>query len=266
MSKVRYAKGLRDLERTQRGLARASGDVVRRIRCIYETDAEVAQAVVPKPLEANVAAEICVSFLSIVKPLTPDVTIEVRSVQFGIRVEYDAKPGCYLLTVPMSSERAVLISRERYGEPAKMANVEFGEVTSDETCFASATRKGIRYLAATGKRVDELSARCATEYGYCFKAFPGCVPGKGFDQDPQLVRLEWDFDFTHRWRLEGGIQLVDSPFDPVADLPVRRIVEFEYAEGRLRSSGRVLRPVPGDWLTPFIHQRYDEPDVEGVDV
>ncbi|HIF91838.1 MAG: acetoacetate decarboxylase family protein [Myxococcales bacterium] len=266
MSRVRYAKGLRDLDRADRALAKASGDVVRRIRCVYETDAEVAQAVVPRPLEVHVASEICVSFTSIATPITPDVTVEVRSVHFGVHVEYDSKPGCYLLTVPMSSERLVLLSRERYGEPAKLADVEFGEGGASDTFCASATRKGIRYLAATGRRLEELGPRRVTEYGYCFKAFPGCLPSKGFDQDPQLVRLELDFDFTRGWRLEGGIQLVDSPFDPVADLPVRRIVEFEYAEGTLASSGRVLRPVPGDWLMPFIHQRYDDPDVEGIDV
>jgi acetoacetate decarboxylase len=80
------------------------------------------------------------------------------------------------------------------------------------------------------------------------------------------VRLEWRHKYDQVWRLEGGIEFWDSPFDPVADLPVRRLVEFEFAEGTTESSGRVLRPVPGDWLLPFIHQRYDEPETEGVEV
>ncbi|MCP4904701.1 MAG: acetoacetate decarboxylase family protein [bacterium] len=241
---------------------------VRSIRCIYETDAEVAQAVVPKPLEACVQPEMYLSFASVAMQVSPDVTLEIRSASFGVRVDYDDKPGYYLITMPMSSEAAVVGGRERFGEPKKLAEIEFDGSggAGGEAVSASVERMGIRYLAAIGNRVEDLGAREQTEYGYCFKAFPSCDANKGFDQDPQLVRLEWRHRFDRVWRLEGGIELWDSPFDPVADLPMRRLVEFEYTEGTTASSGRVLRPVPGDWLLPFIHQRYDEPQTEGVEV
>ncbi len=284
MSRVRYAKSMRDLERGARaggGAAIADGsddphdlhglhdsrEVIRTIRIVYETDAEVAQAVVPRPLEASVGSEVCVSFTSMTRPATPttpDITIEVRSASFGVRVDYDEKPGSYLLAVPMTSEGAVLLSRERFGQPAKLADVRLdgaGDVVN-----ASAIRKGVCFLSAEAHRAEALPPRRSVDYGYSFKAYPGSTPGKPFDQDPQLVRLEWRYDFSRVWRLDGELILADSSFDPVADLPVRRIIEFEYAEGTLERSGRVLRPVPGDWLLPFIHQRYDDPTVEGVDV
>ena len=135
-----------------------------------------------------------------------------------------------------------------------------------EEISARVERMGIRYLAARATRVEELGPREAIEFGYCFKVAPSCAPGNGFDQDPQLVRLEWRHDYERVWRLVGELELRDSPFDPVADLPVRRIVELEYTEGTTQSSGRVLRPVPGDWLVPFLHQRYDDPAVEGIEV
>ena len=55
----------------------------------------------------------------------------------------------------------------------------------------------------------------------------------------------------------GNLVLRDSPFDPVADLPVRRLVSMVYEEGTTQSSGRVLRSVPAEWLLPYLHQRYD---------
>jgi acetoacetate decarboxylase len=237
---------------------------VRAIRCVYATDAEVTQAVVPKPLEASVRSEVCVSFAEVAMQRSPDVTIEIRSASFGVRVDYADRPGSYLLTMPMTSEQAVVAGRERFGEPRKLANIEFAGMGQEIS--ASVERMGIRYLAARATRGEELGPRKATEYGYCFKAFPSCTPSKGFDQDPQLVRLEWRHDFERIWHLDGEIELRDSPFDPVADLPVRQIIEFEYTEGTTWSSGRVLRPVPGDWLLPFLHQRYDDPSVEGLDV
>lgn len=264
MGRVRYVKSMRDLEREQGSDSNFLQGAVRSIRCVYETDAEVAQAVVPKPLEASVRSEVCVSFSAAAMQVSPDVTIEIRSASFGVRVDYDDKPGSYLLTMPATSEQAVVVGRERFGEPKKLADVEFdGE---GARVSAKVERMGIRYLAVRATRVEELGPREVREYGYCFKAFPGCTPGKGFDQDPQLVRLEWRHDFVRVWRLDGELELRDSPFDPVADLPVRRIVKFEYTEGTTLSSGRVLRPVPGDWLLPFLHQRYDDFAVEGMEV
>ena len=268
MGRVRYVKNPRDLEADAdagRGHLTSS---VRSIRCIYETDAEVAQACVPKPLEARVQPEVHLSFGSVAMHLTPDVTVEIRTASFGVRVEYDDKPGFYLITMPMSSEAATLGGRERFGEPKKLANIDFEASVGrgGDSVSASVERMGIRYLAAVGRRVEDLGPREQTEFGYCFKAFPSCEDDKHFDQDPQLVRLEWRHKYDRVWRLEGGIELWESPFDPVADLPVRRIVEFEYAEGTTESSGRVLRPVPGDWLLPFMHQRYDAPHTEGVEV
>lgn len=264
MSRVRYAKSAGDLERSAEVDADASQCAMRSIRCVYETDAEVAQAVVPRPLEASVRSEVCVSFVAVEIPGSADQRTEILSVRIGVRVDYDDKPGNYLLTVPMTSEHAVVLGRERFGEPRKLAKIQLGG-DGDEV-FATVERMGIRYLSVRATRVEELAPREMTEHGYCFKAFPNCLPDERFDQDPRLVRLEWRSDFQRVWRLDGELEIQDSPFDPVADLPVRSIVEFEYAEGTTSSSGRVLRPVPGEWLWPFSHQRYDDPAVEGREV
>lgn len=268
MGRVRYGKSLGDLGSSQGsgGAKNRAGlkSTVRSIRCRYETDAEVAQAVVPKPLEASVYPEVLVSFSSVARQLTPDITEEIRSASFGVRVDYADRPGNYLLTMPMCSEAEVVGGRERFGEPRKLANIDFS--LADSSVSASVERMGVTYLSALGNRVEQLAPRQETELAYCFKAFPSCEPSRGFDQDPQLVRLEWRHNYERVWRLEGGIELWDSPFDPVADLPVRNVLEFVYTEGTTEISGRALRPVPGEWLLPFMHQRYDEPQIEGVEV
>jgi hypothetical protein len=35
-------------------------------------------------------------------------------------------------------------------------------------------------------------------------------------------------------------------------------VSLHYEEGQPRSNGTVLRSVPGEWLRPFLHGRYDD--------
>lgn len=268
MGRVRYASSARDLETSVHAEAEGREDTIRSIRCVYETDAEVAAAVVPKPLEIGARPEVSLSFQAVETSSAAGGAIEICSASFGVHVEYDDKPGTYLLTRPISQESLVAPSRERFGEPVKLARVELdlGPGAHGASVSASVERMGVRFLAATGRCVEPLGPRATTEYGYCFKAFPGSADRQTFDQDPQLVRLEWRHRFEQVWRLDGGIELWDSPFDPVSDLPVRRVASLEYAVGTSSSSGRALRPVPGEWLLPFMHQRYDAPATEGLDV
>lgn len=265
MGRVRYAKSDRDLAE---GEAEGGPGGVRTIRCRYETDAEVVRAIVPKPLEAHVSCEVTLSFSSVEPPASAERRTALRTARLGIRVDYDDKPGSYLLTVPMSSEAALLVERERFGAPGKLARIEFSASggTSGSAVSAQVERMGVVFLAAVGTRVEDLGPRRVTEYEYGFKAFPGCADDQAFDQDPQLVRFEHRHRFDRVWRLEGGLQLWESAVDPVADLPVRRLVAFEYAEGSTVMTARALRPVPGEWLRPFLHQRYDAAGVEGVEV
>ena len=66
-------------------------------------------------------------------------------------------------------------------------------------------------------------------------------------------------------RVEGEITLRESRFDPVVDLPVCRIVSIELAERRSIQRGEIHGQVPGEWLRPFVHQRYDDLSPIGED-
>jgi acetoacetate decarboxylase len=166
--------------------------------------------------------------------------------------------------MPMTTEQAVVPGRETYGEPKKIAQIDFEK--DGDRVKAAVSRMGLTYLSAEGTVGESLGPREFVEHAYCFKAQPSCERGKGFDQDPLLVRLEWRHTHTNSWRLDGEVTLGESPLDPVADLPVRRLVRLEYEEGNTESNGKVLRPVNGEWLLPFLHQRYDDPATQGIEV
>jgi acetoacetate decarboxylase len=207
---------------------------------------------------------VCVTFSHVAMHISPQLTIEIGSAIFGVRACCDGVEGIYLITMPMTTEQAVVPGRETYGEPKKIAQIDFsrdGDVVS-----AAVTRLGISYLGVRGRCVGKLPPREFTEHAYCFKAFPSCEKDKAFDQEPLLVRLDWRHHHRRVERVEGELFLRESPFDPVADLPLRRLVRMEYEEGRTESSGRVLRSVPGEWLVPFLHQRYDDPSAVGIEV
>jgi acetoacetate decarboxylase len=237
---------------------------VRSIRCVYETDAKIAAALIPQPLRPAARPEVCVTFSHVAMQITPDFTFEIGSAVFGVKASYEGVEGIYIVTMPMTAEAAVVGGRETFGEPKKIADIRFDR--NGDELHASVSRMGMVYLAVHGHVGNALPTREFVEHAYCFKAFPSCEQGKAFDYDPLLVRLEWrqKHDVVHT--LDGTLTLGESPLDPVADVPVRKVIKLEYEEGTTQSNGTVLRPVPGEWLLPFLHQRYDDTSGAGIEI
>ncbi len=264
MARLRWVKSLEQVKRDAERSPEFLSSSVRSLRVVYETSPALAAAVIPKPLVACERPEVCVTFSHVAMHISPELTLEIGSAVFGVRASYDGVEGSWLLTMPMTSEQAVIGGRETYGEPKKIAQIDFKR--KDKQVSAKVSRMGITYLEARGRLHEALGPRELTEFGYCVKALPACEKGKGLDGEPLLVRLEWQHQHSQVNRVEGALVLRESPFDPVADLPVQRIVRMEYEEGTTQSNGAVLRPIPADWLLPFLHQRYDDPQAEGIEI
>jgi len=267
MPRLRYVKTLEQVKRDAERNPEFLSSTVRSLRVVYETDPAVAAALVPRPLEPAARPEICATFSHVAMHVSPELTIEIGSAIFGPRVRYEGAEGVWLVTMPMSSEQAVLAGRDTYGEPKKIGQIDFR--VDGDAVSASVSRFGIPFLAARGTLGESLGPRELVERGYTVKALPACDPGaKGlaFDGDPLLVELEWRHRHEAVRRVEGELALRESPFDPVADVPVRRLLRMEYEEGTTQSAGRVLRALPAAWALPFFHQRYDDPRAEGAPI
>jgi acetoacetate decarboxylase len=264
MARLRYVKTLQQVAKAAEANPEFLKSRVRSIRVVYETDPPIAAAVIPRPLEAAARPEVCVTFSHVAMQITPTFTFEIGSAVFGVKASYEGFEGIYLITMPMTAEAAVVGGRETYGEPKKIAEIAFER--DEEQVSARVTRMGMTYLEARGRLVEPLPAREFTEHAYCLKAFPSCEKKQPFDFDPLLVRLEWHHKHDTVARVVGDLTLRESPIDPVADLPLRRLVRMEYEEGTSRSAGKVLRSVPSDWLLPFLHQRYDDASGDGIEV
>lgn len=263
MAKLRYVKTLEQVRKAAESNPEFLPSTVRSIRAVYETDPAIAAALIPPPLEMA-RAEICVTCSHVAMHLSPDYTFEIGSMIFGVRARYQENEGIYLVTMPMTAEAAVVGGRETFGEPKKIAQIDFE--WEGERAAARVSRLGMTYLELRGLRGESLGPRELTEHAFCFKAFPSCEKDKAFDNDPLLVQLEWRHKHDLVRRMEGEIVLTDSPLDPVADIPVRRLLSMEYEEGGTHSNGKVLRSVPGEWLLPFLHQRYDDTSGDGIEV
>ena len=78
-----------------------------------------------------------------------------------------------------------------------------------------------------------------------------------------LTRLNWERNYTALHEVSHPeVILRDSPFDPLIDVPVEKIVRMQFAVGSTNTSGQILTEIPEEYLVNHIHQRYDD----GVDV
>lgn len=157
----------------------------------------------------------------------------------------------------MTHERALVGGREVFGEPKKL-----GEVLVERDGLvvrASLARHGIAFVEVRGAVSGPLPTPGPTEKtDFYFKFLPG-VDGTGFDADPVLVHCVRNEKVRKLERITGDVVLRESMYDPVADLPVRRIVEITLGEKTTDQKGRVAERVSAQALLPYIHQRYDDP-------
>jgi acetoacetate decarboxylase len=94
-----------------------------------------------------------------------------------------------------------------------------------------------------------------TDFYLKFLRDPG---GAGFDADPSLVHCHRTETTRKRELVVGEIILRDSRFDPVADLPVRRILEMHLSERQSQQTGEIVATLDPAAVLPYAHQRYDD--------
>lgn len=255
MSLPRYVKSPEQLAQLSEKQVDALDSTVQQVIVEYKTDPELAKAIVPEPLVVDPDGIIRVVLSNVVMHLGEGFDMEIGSGVFAVKASYKGQSGYYIVTMPMTTEAAVIGGRETYGEPKKIADIAFandnGQITS------SITRHGMSYIEFKGNIGDETPAQDIEDKMYCYKIFPS-PSGEGFDSDPLLVQLNISRRQKQSFKLEGELVLNESPVDPVADLPIREIVSMVYEIVDTESNGEVLQSVAQEKLYAFVHQRYDD--------
>ena len=265
MARLRYVKNLSAAAQAGGGVGSASAKtIVRTFRTIYETEPEIAAAVLPQPLKLGAEPLVFLQFAHVIMELSETHKIDIGAVTVGVAAEHEGTKGWYVLAMPMEGEFVVISGREIFGEPKKLAKVDF-DVKGDKIHVA-VQRNGIKFIEMDGTIGAETGPKEFTEHFFCYKAMPAITRKGGFDGDCFLTQLDWERKYHKTAKIAGDIKLYESPYDPIVDVPVKRIVEMQYCEGGSVTSGKILRQVPGEWLEPFWHQRYDEPTVQGIEV
>jgi acetoacetate decarboxylase len=185
-----------------------------RFEATYLTDPDVLAAVLPPPLEPSSEPRVHVRFSRID---FNGITYE-RVGSFLVDALYNGNLGQYTLVMPIDLETAVAPSRERFGEPKKLAQLDVAR--DGEHVHASITRQGVTFIELEGDCVEALPLPAPYPLTQFWFKFLPAVSGKGFDAGPFLVTMNQIVTPTSCERVDGKLELRDLPGTPVVDLPV----------------------------------------------
>ncbi|MFD7297467.1 acetoacetate decarboxylase family protein [Streptomyces sp. NPDC059897] len=219
---------------------------------VWESDPDAVAAVLPPPLKPTGRPLVRANISKVDLPGYP-----LGAGSVAVAAEHGGVEGWYPLVMPMTHERALIGGREVFGEPKKL-----GEVTVEReglVVTAALARHGIAFVEVRGAVSETLPLPEPTQKAdFYFKFLPG-VDGSGFDAEPVLVHCLRNEKVRKLERITGDVVLRESMFDPVADLPVRNLVEITIGEKTTDQKGKVVERVSAQALLPYIHQRYDDP-------
>jgi acetoacetate decarboxylase len=224
------------------------------LEVVYLTDPDVLAAVIPPPLEPPDEPRVHARITEI-NVQFGDFNYHEMVGYFAVDAKYRGEPGEYPLLIPIDLEPAVSISREKFGEPKKLADIE---LTRDgDHVEGRMTRQGVTFVEIVGDVTAKLDT--PAEYPaiqWWFKFLPA-VEGEGFDAGPLLVRVDQVRAPHSLERVEGKLVLRDLPSCPVVDLPVVETVATHWTTRRATHQPKVVGPVDPAAFEPYAHSRYD---------
>jgi len=221
----------------------------------YETDPDIVASVLPRPLEPTEP----IVRVNMARVDMPNMTEPLQAGTFSVACRHRDVHGFYDLLMIMSSEATVTGGRETFGEPKKIGNVALerrGEGAGEEIVGVM-RRHGVDLVEIRGAVSEVLTPGPVTERFAFYYKYLLDPQGGGFDHDPTFVQVRRTQEDRLVERVDGAITLRESAVDPVVDLPVRSVVDILFSENHQTQTGTIVGTVPGDWVWPYRHQRYD---------
>lgn len=225
------------------------------IECRYLTDPELYRAVLPPPLTPAEEPRVHVRVTDIDIQFG-DFSHKEKIGYFAFDALLDGKPVEYPVLYPLDLEAAVYPSRERFGEPKKMADVQIDREANH--IEARIKRNDVTIIEITGDVTDELPAGDPYECTAIWYKFLPTVDGDGFDYGPKLVRAHDRHETVSLENVEGKLVLRDSPTDPIADFPIRELESIRWRVFTTRHVVTLGEDVDAEAFAPFAHSRYDQ--------
>ena len=256
MPRTRYVSTPEHTRDLMAALRAPDFSAIRALTVSFLSDPSVVAEIIPPPLEpaAEPRATVTVATIGRSNCVGP-----FDGASINLACHYGGEDGFYCLTMPMSTDTAVVFGRELYAEPKKLAEIALEVDVERRRARGTVRRHGITYIEIEAKleEAPRPQASSSVTRHYYFKYLPQ-ADGSGLAADPELVCV------THHGTLHraasgtGRITFRESRHDPVIDLPVASIVGASLAESETRTEARVVARVPAREFLPYAFGKMDD--------
>jgi len=179
----------------------------------YPTDPKKLAALLPPGIEPSKQSNVHLSIYCFPVPDEPEYGIVV-----SVDADYRGTPGYYALAYGIDQESAVYISKETNGQPKFLAEIEYYRMGTAVT--ARCTHHGYTFLEFKGKTTGPAPLPATQlEHEWWIKV-SRAVGGaeKSYDFPPHVVMVKADYKPVYREAVQGDLRLLESPWDPIAQL------------------------------------------------
>jgi acetoacetate decarboxylase len=233
---------------------------------VWETKPEIVQRLLPPPLKPG-KRPIALAFVANY-PRTNFGVSYLESALF-LRAEFHGEEGNYCLAMPVTNDMALVLGREVFGYPKKMANIQFRRQGKEIEGLTE--RHGQSFFEVKARMTGQLNFPEAQNilmevfrFGaslvvvtFNFKYFMA-PEGDRFDYPPRLMREEVEFRPRGIEIGEADLKLRVSEFDPWAEVEPVRVLGAFYTLGHnsMRKGKIVAETDPGGFI-PFSFMKTD---------
>lgn len=232
---------------------RLSGE---RIEVAFRSDPDVVASVLPAPLEPAGSDRVIVRVTRWVTNYCGAFTMA------GLYVDavHDGLPGEYILSMFIdTSDAALLIGREGFGEPKKMAGIEL--MRSKNHFVGTVDRMGARLMTVqvdAGENVGPVSGG-----GVLYSVKATLALGGGLQDDALLLAQHVDVQSDEVRPGVGSVVLGGTAHDPLDEFPVLEILSGSYATSEMGEPRRVgdsytRAVIPKADFLPYHYGRLDD--------
>lgn len=225
------------------------------LEVVYTTDPKVLADVLPPPLEPPPEPRVHVRITDIDLEVPGGYRHKEMVGYLAVDAVYDGVVGEYPLLIPIDLESALSVSRERFGEPKKLADIEL--VRQSNHVEGRMTRHDVTFVEIVGDVSGALAVPEPYEATQFWFKFLPAVDGNGFDAGPFLVRVDQVRSPVTLEKVDGKLVLRDTPTAPVVDLPVDEVVSMVWTVRRSTVKPTLVGRVDPEAFAPFAAARYD---------
>ena len=253
--KTRFVKSPDEVRRLQQAYAAPAFLDMRTLAVTFETDPAVIAGLLPPPLLPAAEPRVTVSISEIARS---NCVGPFDAAAVNVACRFEGREGAYCLSMPMSTDTAVIFGRELYAEPKKLADIQLDQRPGGHV-RGTVTRRGITVIEIRAQFEDGFREAMVERQSrnYYFKYLPS-ADGLGFAHAPELIEV------THRTLVRrtvsgtGTLTFRESCHDPLIDVPVLSISGVTLSEGDLYTTACVAATVDPAAFMPYAFAKVDD--------